>query len=570
MIIQSVKKNRRLIGSVVGSGIVARAADEGGADFLLALNAGRLRSMGAPSIACMLPIRDALHDTLDFASSEVLPLTELPVLIGINCWQAEASEKDFAKRIMDAGFAGAVNFPPSMYYSDSFSHILDRSGLGLRQEITVLENIKEEGGTVLFYCLTRNQARMAADADLDGLVLNFGWNTGGLFGHKSNQSLEEAALFAADVSKYVKSRRPQLAIFLEGGPILSEADLNYVSQKSKIDGYVGGSTLDRVPIEAAIADQIAKYRVAVQQRFELRDHDKFLIQSANKFGMVGKSRIFVRTLRQIERAAKATDHVGISVPQGGPAKEVVGLFERLSSKRTYAQFIELSHETHTLPELNDILFGHKDESDQIGLMGQDRHIIVINDFHVLSARFQKRIFRIIQMGYYTAIGSMKRRQARAKLVLLYQGRGLATKFESQANINLIDFPALIDRREDLPDVLEGALARFGTDENTRVQLSVALIQKICAMDWKNNEDEFYKMARRLADVMDIETIKPDILDNILSNRISTPDMPIDGLGQREQILTALSNHAFNRTKTASALGISRKTLYNRMKRLQLC
>lgn len=570
MFIQGVKKNRRLIGSVVGSGIVARAAEEGGADFLLALNAGRLRSMGAPSIACMLPIRDALHDTLDFASSEVLPLTELPVLIGINCWQAEASDKDFAKRIMDAGFAGAVNFPPSMYFSGSFNHILDQSGLGLRREITVLENIKEEGGTVLFYCLTRNQARMAADADLDGLVLNFGWNTGGLFGHKSNQSLEEVALFASDVSKYVKSRRPNLAIFLEGGPILSEADLNYVAQKSKIDGYVGGSTLDRVPIETAIADQIAKYRVAVQHSFELRDHDKFLIQSANKFGLIGKSGIFVRTLRHIERSAKASDHVGICMPQGGPAKDVMGLFEKLSSKRSATEFIELSHETHSLPELSDILFGHKNQSDQIGLMGQDRHTIVINDFHVLSARFQKRIFRIMQMGYYTAIGSMKRRQARARLVLLYQGHGLATKFQSQPNINLINFPALIDRREDLPDILDAALARFGTDEDARAQLSVALIQKICAVDWKNNESDFYKMARRLADVMDNETIKPDILDKILSNSTASHDMPIDGLGQREQILTALSNHAFNRTKTAHALGISRKTLYNRMKRFQLC
>ncbi|MCZ7596656.1 MAG: phosphoenolpyruvate hydrolase family protein [Gammaproteobacteria bacterium] len=49
--------SRFIIGAAIGSGTTAPAAERGGADLLLAINAGRLRSMGAPSIACMLPIR---------------------------------------------------------------------------------------------------------------------------------------------------------------------------------------------------------------------------------------------------------------------------------------------------------------------------------------------------------------------------------------------------------------------------------------------------------------------------------------------------------------------------------
>src|SRR3546814_11368057 len=55
----AIPTDRFLIGAAIGSGNIALAAERGGADFLLAINAGRLRNMGAPSIACMLPIFDA-------------------------------------------------------------------------------------------------------------------------------------------------------------------------------------------------------------------------------------------------------------------------------------------------------------------------------------------------------------------------------------------------------------------------------------------------------------------------------------------------------------------------------
>ena len=104
--------SKKLVGAAVGSGIVARAAEQGGADFLLAINAGRLRSMGAPSIACMLPSHHAASLTWDFATSEILPITDLPVYVGVNCWNSAEAPDALAQRILEAGFAGAVNLPP--------------------------------------------------------------------------------------------------------------------------------------------------------------------------------------------------------------------------------------------------------------------------------------------------------------------------------------------------------------------------------------------------------------------------------------------------------------------------
>src|SRR3546814_2590158 len=80
----AIPTDRFLIGAAIGSGNIALAAERGGADFLLAINAGRLRNMGAPSIACMLPIFDAGPMTEDFARRELLPLCKVPVLLGVN------------------------------------------------------------------------------------------------------------------------------------------------------------------------------------------------------------------------------------------------------------------------------------------------------------------------------------------------------------------------------------------------------------------------------------------------------------------------------------------------------
>ncbi|TLP61344.1 phosphoenolpyruvate hydrolase family protein [Parasedimentitalea maritima] len=53
------QNNPFIFGAAVGSGLTALAVDRAGADFLLVLNAGRLRMRGASSLASYLPLRPA-------------------------------------------------------------------------------------------------------------------------------------------------------------------------------------------------------------------------------------------------------------------------------------------------------------------------------------------------------------------------------------------------------------------------------------------------------------------------------------------------------------------------------
>ncbi|MCZ7596657.1 MAG: phosphoenolpyruvate hydrolase family protein [Gammaproteobacteria bacterium] len=140
-----------------------------------------------------------------------------PVLLGVNVWEGTLDVKERAREIAEAGFAGAVNFPSSMHYSRPMQQILARAGRGIDMEVEQLRAVQDAGLTAMFYCATRTQARLAADAGLDMVCLNLGWNVGGVRGHRRRASLEEVATIAREVGRLVRRISPATRFLLEGG-----------------------------------------------------------------------------------------------------------------------------------------------------------------------------------------------------------------------------------------------------------------------------------------------------------------------------------------------------------------
>src|SRR3546814_11504149 len=102
----------------------------------------------------------------------------------------------------------------------------------------------------MFYCATRTQARLAADASLDHICLNLGWNVGGAMGHRTRTSIEEVTSAAREIGRLIKRIHPRVRFLLEGGPIVSAEDLGRVANLAPIDGYVGGPPIERRPPES--------------------------------------------------------------------------------------------------------------------------------------------------------------------------------------------------------------------------------------------------------------------------------------------------------------------------------
>src|SRR5579871_2347557 len=216
-----------LLGAAIGTGMAAKAAERGGADFLLALNAGRLRSMGLPSAACLLALRDANRMVMEFGRSEILTQTSLPVFFGA----AALGTDDFdalVDEISGAGFHGVTNFPSCIFIDGQYRRYLEESGRGFTREIALLRTARDRGLPTLAYVHTPDEARAAAAASVDVVNLDFGWNMGGLLGVQSSVDLDEAARLGRAFVEAVRSVNSQTRCVIEGGPIVTAEQMDQV------------------------------------------------------------------------------------------------------------------------------------------------------------------------------------------------------------------------------------------------------------------------------------------------------------------------------------------------------
>jgi hypothetical protein len=97
---QKLRSRQPLVGAAVGSGMTARAAESGGADFLMVLNAGHYRLQGCSSIAALLPFADANALTWRVATESVLPrVNQAPVFLGVCAQDPHLNWSDLQARL---------------------------------------------------------------------------------------------------------------------------------------------------------------------------------------------------------------------------------------------------------------------------------------------------------------------------------------------------------------------------------------------------------------------------------------------------------------------------------------
>src|SRR5262249_40454046 len=210
-------------------------------------NAGRFRSMGTPSAACMLALRDPNSMVMEFGSTELLPRAAVPVFFGAGSFGTE----DFAAlvdSIAVAGFHGVVNFPSRLFLDGRYRQFLEDCGMGFEREIALLQQARARGLLTLAYVSTVEESRQAAQARVDIVKIEFGWSMGGSVGVNSALELQDAAADAAELIRAVRAIDKHTRCVVEGGPIVTPEQVEEVCTTAGADGYIGGSTIDRVPL----------------------------------------------------------------------------------------------------------------------------------------------------------------------------------------------------------------------------------------------------------------------------------------------------------------------------------
>ena len=543
-----------LVGAAIGLGMTARAAIQGGADFLVVLNAGRLRVMGAASNAALLPIREANRFTDDFARREILGRVSAPVIFGACVMDPTCDLDALIESVRAAGYAGITNFPTAIHFDGRVRALLEANGLGVGREVELLRRAKRSGLLTLGYAKTKAEISGLIAADVDMVCVNFGWNAGGSMGIGGAMDLAAASDHARRIIALLRRRHPGCLCFVEGGPVVQPKDATAVCDASGADGYIGGSTLDRLPLEMAVMQSTSAFKAAAVLRSERLDADRERSRITGIAGLIGRSEAMERLVEQVGRLARTALPICIG-GEPGAGKTTVARAIHVAS-RAAGPFIVVDGDE---PDLERKLFGQ----DSPGLLETPTGHLVIENIERMPPGLVASLLAWVERGVFERFLPQRHRPEHARLIVTTAGRDLrANELVARLAGHRIEVPPLRERLEDLPVLARAILAAQRRRDEPAVTIAPEGMRELMRHGWPGNVRELAALlARATADAAG-GTIDAATVLGLLSER---PDAPARARDEKSWSGEALARHRFRRAETAAALGISRKTLYNKMK-----
>lgn len=592
---ESIDNNKPVIGVAVGSGFSAKQAVEGGADFILVLNAGRFRNHGVPSTCCMMPFANSNELVMHFGSEEIIPrIRNKPIIFGACATDPTVDHGMLLDKIKKKGFHGVNNFPTVGLIDGKFREALEENGLGFEREVEFMKKAREKGLFTIAFVFNEFQAREMAEADVDIICAHLSWTVGGENSVKQRTSLEEGLKIANRIFDSAKSIAPDSINMVYGGPIKDPQQAAYFYKNSSAVGYIGGSSFERIPTEIIIretTDSFKNYERLVKENDMLK---KELIKKKGFDEIVGQSRAMQEIYDIINKVANKNVNVLVK-GESGTGKELVVRAIHYNSSRCNGPFIKVN--CAALPEsmLESELFGHEKGAftgavqRRLGRFELANHgTLFLDEIGEMSLKTQAKLLRVIQEQEFQRVGGTETIKIDTRLICatnvdiekcISQGT-FREDLYYRINVVSIETPPLRNQKEDIPLLVNHFLQKIHKELSKKInRITPDAFDALMEYDWPGNVRELKHVLERAAILADGDVIKIGDLPTYIQNQRGINDRSLNKshlinwtgkrrhLFEKELILEGLEKFNWNRTKTAEYLGITRRTLYNKMLKL---
>jgi len=259
---EKVAAGKPIIGGGAGTGLSAKCEEAGGIDLIVIYNSGRYRMAGRGSLAGLLPYGNA-NEIVKELGREVLPVvSDTPVLAGV-CGTDPFLLRDlFLQELQAMGFAGIQNFPTVGLIDGQFRANLEETGMGFDLEIDCIRAAHDLDLLTTPYAFDAEQAKKLTAAGADIVVAHMGLTSGGSIGAETGKTLDDCVETIRTMVDAARSERDDVLLLCHGGPIAMPADAQYIFDRVKgIDGFYGASSMERLPVEVALKDQVRQFGV---------------------------------------------------------------------------------------------------------------------------------------------------------------------------------------------------------------------------------------------------------------------------------------------------------------------
>lgn len=310
--------------------------------------------------------------------------------------------------------------------------------------------------------------------------------------------------------------------------------------------------------------------------------------------VVGESRAMKRAIEQLRAAVDPPVHVLLR-GEPGISKELLARSLHLSSPRRDGPFVVASCLGAKPFQIEADLFGAEIEGKngpvvrEGKLLAADGGTLLLEDVEHLPFELQDRLVRFLRSGEVEPAESRRSRKVSVRLIASSLGPLETWVARDQFRIDLayqlsqyaIDVPALRDRREDLPLLIQATVNRCCHETGKRVQgITVKALEALAVYDYPGNLPELENVVRRLVylcpngkpidESMLPEEVRLAKIRGVRAEQSS--ELGLERLVadcERAAIREALRRASANKSEAARLLGLSRNGLAMKMNRLGL-
>jgi predicted TIM-barrel enzyme len=257
----SLSAGSPIIAAGAGNGLSAKCAELGGIDLIVIYNSGKFRMDGLPSISGLMPYGNANDIVIELGERHVLPAVKhTPVVAGVCGTDPTRDMRRFLDQLIDVGFSGVINYPTVSRFDGTIRRDFEAVGLGFAREVEMIEMAREAGLYTCCYVRTAQESLQMAHAGVDVVIPHVGLTSGGTIGADGAMTLDEAALATQDMINAARSANPRVIALAHGGPMERPEDVKYILEKTSAQGFVGASSIERLPVETAIVGTVRAFK----------------------------------------------------------------------------------------------------------------------------------------------------------------------------------------------------------------------------------------------------------------------------------------------------------------------
>ena len=351
-------------------------------------------------------------------------------------------------------------------------------------------------------------------------------------------------------------------------------------------------TKDLDIIEIILAQSTGAIRRAIAHEEEIRELKTRIEKTSGFSGLIGKAPQMQVIYKLIEDVAP-TDATVLIQGESGTGKELVARAIHNNSLRKGAPFIVINCSAYPATLLESELFGHEKGAftgavrQKTGRFEQaDGGTVFLDEIGEISPTAQIKLLRILQSRKFERVGGEKTLTINTR-ILAATNKDLQQEVKTgnfredlfyRLNVIPIQVAPLRDRRNDIPLLARHFLQKFAEEQNKAAQgLSPEVMRLLLDYDWPGNVRELENSIEHATVIVKGQVVEVSELPAAIQQarpkpRISKlPNGSERSISENEKNLLreVLDECNWNKKQTAAKLGISRSTLYEKLKKYHI-